>query len=356
MKYRAFMLLAALSSSMLLLSQCSTKPTVDLQVNDAEKKVDVMVDGKLFTSYIYPEVIKKPVLWPVMSPAGNMLTRSFPMINKEGDRTDHPHHVGVWLNYGDVNGLDFWNNSEAIAPEKRDGYGTIYHRSIDEVKSGKGSALLVTSADWKSPDQTLMLEEQTSFKFTAMENRVHELGAANVRIIDRTTTLTAIIDEVNFTDNKEGMFAIRVARELELPSEKPTNLVDSHGVVTRVEKMDNTFVKGDYRSAEGVEGKEVWGTRCRWMKLSSEIKGEQIAIVIIDHPSNVGYPTYWHARDYGLFAANTLGQKIFSKGKNELNFSLKKGESVTFKYRLVIAAEDLTDDAINHLADEYAKQ
>jgi len=347
MKYKALMLLAVLNSNLLLFSQSGSNPMVDLQVNDAENKVDVMVDGKIFTSYIYPDIIKKPVLWPVMSPAGNMLTRSFPMIKKEGDRIDHPHHIGVWLNYGNVNGLDFWNNSEAIAPEKRDRYGAIYHRSIEKVESGKGTALLVTSSDWKSPDNTTMLEEQTSFKFLALEN---------VRIIDRSTTLKAIIDEVNFTDNKEGMFAIRVAREMELPSEKPTKLVDSHGIVTKVEKMDNTFVKGDYRSAEGVEGKEVWGTRCRWMKLSSEIKGEQVAIVIIDHPSNVGYPTYWHARDYGLFAANTLGQKIFSDGKNELNFSLKKGESVTFKYRLVVASENLTDNQINQLADEYAKQ
>ena len=346
MKYKALMSLTVLCSTLLLFSQCSSGPMVDLQVNDAERKVDVMVDGKLFTSYIYPKMIKKPVLWPVMSPEGNMLTRSFPMINKEGDRTDHPHHVGVWLNYGDVNGLDFWNNSEAIAPDKRDSYGTIYHRSIEKVESGKGKALLVTTSDWKSPDNTIMLEEQTSFEFTALEN---------MRIIDRTTTLKAVIDEVSFTDNKEGMFAIRVAREMELPSEKPTNLVDSHGVVTKVEKMDNTFVKGDYRSAEGVEGKEVWGTRCRWMKLSSEIKGEQVALVIIDHPSNAGYPTYWHARDYGLFAANTLGQKIFSDGKNELNFSMKKGESVTFKYRLVVASENLTDDQINQLADEYAE-
>jgi len=185
---------------------------IELQTIDAEKKVDVMVDGKLFTSYIYPDIIKKPVLWPVMSPAGNMLTRSFPMIQKEGDRIDHPHHVGVWLNYGDVNGLDFWNNSEAIAPEKRDRYGSIYHRSIEKAESGKGTALLVTSSDWKSPDNTTMLEEQTSFKFLVLEN---------VRIIDRSSTLKAIIDEVNFTDNKEGMFAIRVARELELPSQKP---------------------------------------------------------------------------------------------------------------------------------------
>jgi hypothetical protein len=345
MKYKTLLVLAVLSSSMLLFGQHGNEQSVDLKQNDAEKKVDVMVDGKLFTSYIYPDNVKKPVLWPVISPAGNMLTRSFPMITKEGDRTDHPHHVGIWLNYGDVNGLDFWNNSEAISPEKRDGYGTIYHKSIDKVESGDGAAQLATSAVWKSPDDIKMLEEQTSFEFMAMEG---------FRIIDRTTTLTAVIDEVNFTDNKEGMFAIRVARELELPSEKPTNLMDSHGNVTRVEKMDNTLVKGDYRSSEGVTGGKVWGTRARWMKLASEIKGEEVAIVIIDHPSNVGYPTYWHARDYGLFAANTLGQKIFSKGENELNFSLKKGESVTFKYRLVVAAQNLTDDAINHLADDYA--
>lgn len=132
--------------------------------------------------------------------------------------------------------------------------------------------------------------------------------------------------------------------------------MDSHGVVTEVAKMDNTSVKGNYRRAEGVEGMEVWGTRCRWMKLSSEINGEPVAIVIIDHPSNVGYPTYWHAGDYVLFAANPLGQRIFSKGKNELNFSLKKGESVTFKYRLVVAAGDISDKQINGLADEFAAQ
>ncbi len=345
MKNIAIVFLTALSLSAPLFSQCNTNQVIELKAVEAEKRVDVMIEGKLFTSYIYPEVIKKPVLWPVMSPAGNMLTRSFPLINKAGDRSDHPHHVGVWLNYGDVNGLDFWNNSEAIAPEERDGYGTIFHRSVDQAESGLGSALLVCSSDWKSPDQTIMLEEQSSFYFQTREK---------MRIIDRTTSLKAVIDEVKFTDNKEGMFAIRVARELELPSEGPTDLVDSHGVVTRVEKMDNTLVKGNYRSSGGIEGKEVWGTRGRWMKLSSEINGESVTLVIIDHPSNVGYPTYWHARDYGLFAANTLGQKIFSEGKNELNFSLNNGESVTFKYRLVVAGEDLSDSQINELADEYA--
>ncbi|MFO7933195.1 MAG: PmoA family protein [Bacteroidales bacterium] len=345
MKNKALLVLAVMCSSVLLCGQESSEPTIDLKVSKEEKKVGVRIDGELFTSYIWPDMLKKPVLWPVMSPGGNMLTRGYPMVSKEGDRTDHPHHVGIWLNYGDVNGLDFWNNSEAIPPERADQYGTIYHRSIEKAKGGKGEALLAVRAGWKAPDGTLMLEEKTVFNFTAGKDR---------RIIDRTTTLTAMIDEVNFTDNKEGMFAIRVARELELPSENPTRLVDAHGNETLVEKMDNTRVKGNYRSAEGVEGGEVWGTRCRWMELSSEIGGEPVSIVIIDHPSNTGYPTYWHARGYGLFAANPLGQKVFSGGKNELNFKLTRGESVTFHYRLVVAAGDMTDTEINQLADDFA--
>ncbi len=347
MKYKVLIFIAVFTSSTAVFAQSEKKPAIDLKISEADKKVDVMVGGELFTSYIYPDNIMKPVLWPIMSPGGNMLTRSYPMINKAGDRTDHPHHVGVWLNYGDVNGLDFWNNSEAIPSEDKDNYGTIYHQSIEKAKSGKGKATLITKSLWKSPDDTVMLEETTEFDFKAMKN---------MRIIDRTTTLTAVIDEVKFTDNKEGMFAIRVARELELPSDKPSELMDSHGVVTKVEKMDNTNVKGNYRSSEGIEGEEVWSTRAKWMKLSSEINGEKVTLVIIDNPSNPGYPTYWHARGYGLFAANTLGQKVFSEGKEEMNLSLKKGESVTFKYRLVVADEDLTDDQINALTEAYAKR
>ena len=346
MNYNTLKLLTFLISSLLIFSQCNHKQPVELLVIDAENKVDVMIDGKLFTSYIYPNNIMKPVLWPVMSPAGNMLTRSYPMIQKEGERVDHRHHIGIWLNYGDVNGLDFWNNGKTTSPEQKHLYGSIFHKSIEKVESGNGKALLATTALWKSPDNIIMLEEQTSFNFIAR---------GNMRVIDRITILKAVIDTVKFTDDKEGMFGIRVARELELPSEKSIKLTDGHGGIAEVEKIDNQFVKGNYRSSEGVEGKEVWSARGRWMKLSSEIKGEQVALVIIDHPSNIGYPTYWHARDYGLFAANPLGQKVFSKGKNELNFSLKKGESVTFKYRLVVAAENLTDIQINKLADEYAK-
>ena len=342
-KIFAILLLACCS---LVFFQCGNKNRMDIKINETEKKVDVTIDGKLFTSYIYPDNVKKPVLWPLMSDAGNMLTRSYPMVNKAGDRTDHPHHVGVWLNYGDVNGLDFWNNSEAITPERSHMFGTIYHRSIERTLCEEGHANLVVRCDWNTPGDTTLLEEETSFDFYVDRE---------YRIIDRETTLKAVVDTVKFTDNKEGMFAIRVARELELPTEKPAKLMDSHGNITQVENMDNTYVKGNYRSSEGFEGGKVWGTRARWMKLNSEINGEEVAIIIIDHPENVGYPTYWHARDYGLFAANTLGQKIFSNGETVMNFSLLKGESVTFKYRLVVVSKNVSDEEINALADIYSK-
>jgi len=321
-------------------------PLVELQVKEQEKKVDVLVDGQLFTSYIYPETIKKPVLWPVISSGGNAVTRSFPLGKKAGERTDHPHHVGVWLNYGDVNGLDFWNNSEAIPPEKRDGYGTIYHRSVEKAEGGKGKATLSTVSEWVSPSNEVLLTDNTTFNF---------LVSGSSRIIDRETRLTAMADTVLFKDNKEGVFAIRVTRELELPSDQPVTLTDAHGVETTVKEMDNTNVTGNYHSSEGIEGEDVWGTRGRWMKLSGTVSNEQVSLVIIDHPDNAGYPTYWHARGYGLFAANTLGQSIFSNGK-ELNYRLTRGETLTLKYRLVVASGNLTDEEINRLADEYAKK
>jgi hypothetical protein len=321
-------------------------PLIELQVKEQEKKVDVLIDGQLFTSYIYPETIKKPVLWPVISSGGNAVTRSFPLGKKAGERTDHPHHVGVWLNYGDVNGLDFWNNSEAIPPEKRDGYGTIYHRSVEKAEGGKGKATLSAVSEWVSPSNEVLLTDNTTFNFSV---------SGGHRIIDRETRLTAMVDTVLFKDNKEGVFAIRVTRELELPSDQPVTLTDAHGVETTVKEMDNTNVTGNYHSSEGIEGENVWGTRGRWMKLSGTVSNEQVSLVIIDHPGNAGYPTYWHARGYGLFAANTLGQSIFSNGK-ELNYRLTRGETLRLKYRLVVASGNLTDEEINRLADEYAKK
>ncbi|MCK4923084.1 MAG: PmoA family protein [Bacteroidales bacterium] len=316
--------------------------------NPAEEKVEVWIDSELFTSYMYPDNIAKPVLYPIRTVSGKVLTRSYPLESIPGERVDHPHHIGIWMNYGDVNGLDFWNNSEAISESKKDRYGSIFHKEVKNIENGDESGSMDVVCEWKAPDGTILLEENTKFVFTAEENSI---------IIDRITTLKALDKEVSLKDNKEGMIAIRVARALELPSEKPDIFLDAHGNPTETKVLDNTGVNGNYLSSEGVEGGEVWATRARWMKLHSTIDDEKVALVIFDHPDNVGYPTYWHARGYGLFAANPLGQEVFSKGENVLDFKLAANESVTFKYRVLVhSTTELSSEAINTMADDFSEK
>lgn len=325
----------------------SLQAQVKVTENPAEKSVSITINGKLFTSYIYPEEIKKPVLFPVATPQGTIVTRAYPLISKEGERVDHPHHVGIWLNYGKVNGLDFWNNSEAISEDKRDHYGTIHHRKILEVEGGEVGKLKV-AADWLTPDQEKLLDEITTFYFSQKDEAY---------IIDRVTTLQAKDQPVSFDDNKEGMMAIRVTRTLEHPSDKPVKLTGANGNPADEAILDNEGVSGQYHSSVGVSGTEVWGTRAKWVNLAGKIGDEAVSVVMMDHPNNVGYPTYWHARGYGLFAANPLGQKVFSEGKEELNFMLEPQESVTFRYRIVIygADEPLEEEIIESLFTDFSE-
>ena len=317
---------------MLLLLSCTgesitdTDNIINLVENKTEKKVDINVDGKLFTSYLYTDKIsnlKKPVLFPIYAANGVAITRGFPLEPRPNERTDHPHHIGSWLNYGDVNDLDYWGYSDETPIENKDRMGVIRHTEIEAIKDNQ----LTVSANWLNPDDTPLLSEKTNFTFIAAEG---------IRIIDRTTKLSAISEEVIFDDTKEGMFAIRVARQLEHPSDRPVTLSDAKGNKTDVPVLDNTGVSGKYLSSEGVEGTEVWGTRAKWVSLSGSIEDKDVTIAIFDNPNNIGHPTYWHARGYGLFAANPLGQNIFSEGKEEMQLTLKKGEDVTFSYRILI--------------------
>src|SRR6266403_1810810 len=222
--------------------QNASTPRIRVVPDEGQRRVDVIIDEKPFTAYIWPEKLAKPVLYPVRTAKGALVTRGYPLEPRPGERVDHPHHVGMWFNYGNVSGFDFWNNSEAIKAEDAPKMGNIRHRA---------------------------------------------------------TTLA---------------------------------------------KLDNTGVNGSYLTSEGKKGDAAWGTRGRWCNLSGQIDNEPVTITILDHPANPGFPTYWHARGYGLFAANPLGQKIFSNGKQELNFSLAANQRVTFRYRILITSEILTPE------------
>lgn len=335
---------------------CGTKPgkqarketgsDVTFVNQEAEKKVDVMIDGKLFTSYCWFDNVFKPVLYPVVTSAGTEITRGFPITPRENERTDHAHQIGNWLNYGNVNGIDFWGNGSQGLGVKSPNGGVIKHRSIEKQTPGTGEGVMVTTASWLTPKEKEIIKERTEFHF---------IGKGNMRIIDRITTWTATDTTVTFKDTKEGMFGIRVARQLELPTIEDIVLKEAKGGTTTVKALSNEGITGNYRSSEGVTGEAVWSTRAKWMDLYGNIGDEKISLVICDHPKNPSYPTYWHARGYGLFAANPFGVKDFTQGKGELNYNISPGQSVTMRYRIIVnSGSHLTYAEINALSDDFS--
>jgi hypothetical protein len=320
---------------------------VSVVKNEAERRVDLLVDGQPFTSYIWPKSLKTPVLFPLRTVHGTVVTRGFPLDARPGERVDHPHHVGFWLNYGNVNGVDFWNSSSALPPEQQAKMGSISQRRIIRAKSGKERGELEVEMEWIMPDGQPILRETTTFVFHA---------GLNLRAVDRITTLTALDKRVVFADNKEGMLGMRVRRELEQPSNEPLVFTDASGRPTDVKVLDNTGVSGSYRSSEGKVGDAVWGTRGRWTMLTGKVVQEPVTLAILDHPKNPGFPTYWHARGYGLFAANPLGQDVFSNGKEKLNLTLEPKQSVTFCYGLLILSGPVSPDQVEKEYSRFVKE
>ena len=334
------------SMSFCCLSIAQKMEAVKIVKDKNENKYNIFIGQKLFTSFWYPDTLEKPVLYPLIAANGTAVTRGFPVHPIAGEPTDHPHHLGLWLNYENVNGLDFWNNSFAIPAEKKKQYGWIRTDRILKTSEGpKGT--LSYHANWTNQQKDVLLEETTRFEFS---------GNSHQRIIDRITVLTANT-EVLFADAKDGMLGLRVAHELQIPETTDKKYTDDKGNVTVVKSSSDNIANGNYLTSEGKQGNDAWSTRAVWCKMYGKMKNDSVSITIIDHPKNPNYPTFWHARGYGLFAANPLGEKIFTNGKSEKNLRLKKGESVTFSFRIVIdnGTTTLSTAQIAKLTSEFAK-
>ncbi|MDR3695327.1 PmoA family protein [Mucilaginibacter sp.] len=310
-----------------------------------ENRVDVFMNGQPFTSFLYPDSLEKPVLYPIRAANGTVVTRGFPLVPLPGEPTDHPHHIGLWFNFENVNGLDFWNNSYAIPANKKSMYGWIRTDRIIETKSGS-TGILTYHANWVNQKKHVLLEETTRFEFS---------GRGGQRIIDRITTLKADT-AIAFNDAKDGMLGLRLAHELQIPTNEDQQFTDNKGNITIVKGGTDHIANGNYLTSAGKTGNDAWSTRGVWCEVFGKMGADSVSIAIIDHPQNPNYPTFWHARGYGLFAANPLGEKVFTNGKSSLNLKLKRGESVTFRYRIVINNGNNTLSAaeLNGIAAKFA--
>jgi hypothetical protein len=284
----------------------------------AEGHVDIEINGKPFTSLYQGADAPKPYLHPLRTVSGKQVTRGYPMEAGPDDPKDHQHHRGLWFTHGDVNGFDFWMNEFNYKSENR---GVIKLVKLIQTQGGKKQGHVSSEYLWSSPKGEPLLKETTKITFYA--------NPKDRRILDYEIQLEPLVD-VKFGDTKEGSFALRLTPELD---EKHTG------------KMTN---------AEGKSGeKEVWGKPSPWVDYAGTLQGEAVGIAILDHPSNQKFPTYWHSRSYGLFAANRYGEHdFFNDKKRDGSVTYQKGQPVTFRYRVIIHAGDAKSAKI---AEEFAR-
>jgi len=311
---------------------CSKVTSTNQKVSfvKGDNKIDVLFDGKLFTSYRYANDLTKPILYPVYAPSGIMVNRAYPFAEVPGESKDHPHHTGIFFTYDEVNSDGFWNN--VTSPPQ------IKHINVTEMKACSGRGKLSTIMHWVGKNGQTLLEEKRTMTFIPGKDQY---------AIDFSIDLTAKDTKVVFGDTKEGMFAIRVAPFL-------------------CESTGSDWVKdvtgtAEYLSSNGDRTeKNVWAKRAKWVRLEGQKDSKTVGIAIFNHPKSTNYPTYWHARGYGLFAANPLGQYVFetatgNKDAKPLNLTLQPGQSAHFAFRMLIYDGKRTPEQLEKIFDDYAK-
>ncbi|MBI83171.1 MAG: hypothetical protein CMJ81_08250 [Planctomycetaceae bacterium] len=297
----------------------------EVVIHSQEGRLRVEFDGELFTEYVY-RGYSKPILYPIIGPHGIGMTRNYPMREDgEGEAKDHPHHQSLWFTHGQVNGVDFWSLQE--------GSGSIVQDELIETISGSCRGTIKTANSWLNSDGETVCTDRRSITFIVEQK---------TRMVDWTTTVYASHGDVVWGDTKEGSMGIRTHPRLRLKADP---------------KRGVEVVAGHAVNSTGTRGKEIWGKRAQWVDYWGDIKGHVVGIAIFDHPKNLRHPTWWHARDYGLVAANPFGVHNFEgKPRGTGDLTLPSGESLTLRYRFVFHEGDPDQAEIKKRYNEFANE
>lgn len=329
------MLALALCSCVVPKSVVVANP-LGVRISQTNDLLRVELNGKLFTEYHYKNV-PRPFCYPIIGPGGAAMTRNFPMVTVPGEESDHPHHRSLWFSHAPVNGVDIWTGKVRS--------GRIVHRGFADISSGVNSGFIKTLNDWVAPDGKILCSDEQTFRFNAPTN-----GAIT---LDYEINLIASQGGVTFGDSKEGSFAIRVAESMRVlqPMKKGSPAQPGNGhIVLSTGERDNGVSAAAAKDAK--RETVTWGKRAAWCDYHGPVDGKIVGFAIMDHPGNPRHPTWWHVRDYGLFAANPFGQHDFENLKDTHAGDLKiiAGQSLTFRYRVIIHEGD---EKQAHIAEHY---
>jgi hypothetical protein len=324
------------------ISAQATIPPMQLPVKVTESggRVAVEIGGQPFTEYHFKDA-PRPYCYPVLGAGGTPMTRNYPMKDVPGEDRDHPHHRGMWLGHQNVNGQNFWTE----AP----GNGKIVHQRFLRLAGGKVGEI-TSENEWIGGDGEAVCSDVRTLRFS---------GDGRAKIVDWDITLKATHGDVVFGDDKDGFMAVRVAESMRalkpaVKGQKPQPGGGHIVMSTGVRDDGESVVAAKLAKREA----QTWGKRADWVYYYGPVDGKTVGIAILDNPANPRHPTWWHVRDYGLFAANPFGQHFFENKPTEKHlgdFKIPAGGSATFRYRVVFTEGDEKAAGIAQLDEDYVK-
>lgn len=318
----------------------------EVSVSAGKDAIEFKVGKEVVATYAIAEKVAKPYLYPVLAPNGVPVTRGYPMKPAAPMETvDHVHQKSVWFCHGDVipegidlkvksankadKGVDFWSESKDATGAR---HGKIRCVKVGEPKQhAKNHASVETHNEWLTPDGVKIMDEVRV---------IHLTDSPDGRTFAFDITLKATVCPITFGDTKEGSFGIRVRDELRM--EKSAKFLGGDGVMTNA-------------AGKAVE-KDIWGHPSEWVDYSGKLDGKEVGVAVFDHPSNP--KASWHARGYGLVAANPFGRAHSGfpsqKGKEDL-LKIAKGGEMKLKYAVYAHNGDTKSGKVADAYEAFAK-
>ncbi len=312
-------------------------PAAEFSVETEKDGIVIKIDNKLFTKYVTDGEANKPYFWPLIGPTGKSMTRAFPMEDVPGEKQDHPHHRSMWFGFQGINGVDTWHEPATYHERFRTkpdelakrlgGLGSIVHTTTLKAEALEDRAILETESTYLDNGGAPMLQDRRWFVFQVDES-------SNARVIDVDIVLTGTEDTVTLGDAKDAGFSLRVAHSMSVDAKQGGRIINS----------------------EGQEDKEAWSKPAKWVNFNGMVEGEKLGIAMLNHPTSFRYPNRWHVRTYGLFTANPFGSKSMDKSAEDGTVTLKKGETLTLRYRVILHEGDEKSANIAQAFEAYAAQ
>ena len=319
---RSLALLPILTALFTLPAQAATATGDDgISITQQADRLRIEINGKLFTEYFFKDV-PRPYYYPLIGPGEKPMTRNWPMKTVPDEELDHKHHRSLWFTHGSVNGHDFWSEDKK--------FGKIVHDGFTEVSSGKEQAVIRSKDSWIANDGAVICKDERTF-------RIYRPRNPSERVFDFEITIFANSDsDLVFGDTKEGTMAVRLAETMRLKGKTGAGHIVNSG---------------------GIRDDQTWGKKAEWCDYYGPVDGKIVGVAIFDHPDNPRHPTWWHVRDYGLFAANPFGKHDFEKltDKSAGDLKVPAGGSVTFRYRFYLHEGDEKQAEVAKQFAEYTK-